>query len=122
MVLQLVIPSTESNFALGNFMNSLTLSTSNNKTRVAVRRPAIAIPPQSSFFSREPRLVTIEIPMLDSFVPGSSRLMVDVTIGRQDVWKSIGSGEGRELSVVSASLKGILAHKGPRYAQFAMSF
>ncbi|KAE9408246.1 hypothetical protein BT96DRAFT_873938 [Gymnopus androsaceus JB14] len=114
VVLQLVVPSTESNFALGNFMNCLTLSTSNNKTLVSVRRPAIAIPKSSYFFSSKPHLVTIEVPMLDSFVPGTSQLLVDVTIGRQDVWKSIGNGEGRELSVVSASLKGILAHKGIR--------
>ncbi|KAJ3803396.1 hypothetical protein GGU11DRAFT_4862 [Lentinula aff. detonsa] len=114
IVLQLVVPSTDSNFALGNFMNSLTLSTINHKTLAAVRRPAIAIPPKSSYFSSKTHLVTIEIPMLDSFVPETAQVAVDVKIGRQDVWKGIGNGEGRELSVYSASLKGILVHKGIR--------
>ncbi|KAJ4002465.1 hypothetical protein F5050DRAFT_1802408 [Lentinula boryana] len=114
IVLQLVVPSTDSNFALGNFMNSLTLSTINHKTLAAVRRPAIAIPPKSSYFSSKTHLVTIEIPMLDSFVPETAQVAVDVKIGRQDVWKGIGNGQGRELSVYSASLKGILVHKGIR--------
>ncbi|KAJ3829805.1 hypothetical protein F5878DRAFT_569514 [Lentinula raphanica] len=114
IVLQLVVPSTDSNFALGNFMNSLTLSTINNKTLATARRPAIAIPPKSTFFASKPRLVTVEVPMLNSFIPGTTRVVVDVKIGRQDVWKGIGNGEGRELSVYSASLKGILAHKGIR--------
>ncbi|KIK70837.1 hypothetical protein GYMLUDRAFT_296633 [Collybiopsis luxurians FD-317 M1] len=114
VVLQLVVPSTQSNFALGNFMSSLTISTVSNKTLASVRRPAITIPPKFSFFKTNPHLVTIDIPMLDSFVPGTRQLAVDIVIGRQDIWKSIGSGEGRELSVFSASLKGILAHKGIR--------
>ncbi|KAJ4485970.1 putative adipose-regulatory protein-domain-containing protein [Lentinula aciculospora] len=114
IVLQLVVPSTDSNFALGNFMNSLTLSTINNKTLATVRRPAIAILPKTSYFSSKSHLVTLEIPMLDSFVPRTKEAVVDVKIGRQDAWKDIGNGEGRELSVYSASLKGILAHKGVR--------
>ncbi|KAJ3935488.1 MAG: hypothetical protein NXY57DRAFT_989902 [Lentinula lateritia] len=114
IVLQLVVPSTDANFALGNFMNSLRLSTINNKTLAIVRRPAIVIPPKSPYFSGKPHLATIDIPMLDSFVPGSTKVTVDVKIGRQDVWRSLGNGEGRELNVYSASLKGILAHKGIR--------
>ncbi|KAF9076132.1 putative adipose-regulatory protein-domain-containing protein [Rhodocollybia butyracea] len=114
VVLQLAVPSSESNFALGNFMSALTLSTNNNKTLATVRRPALVIPPKSTFFSSKPHLITIDIPMLDSFVTGTSQVVADVMIGRQDVWKNIGNGEGRELSVFSASLKGILVHKGFR--------
>ncbi|KAF5385463.1 hypothetical protein D9757_005402 [Collybiopsis confluens] len=113
VVLQLVVPSAESNLALGNFMNSLTLSTTSNKTLASVRRPAI-VPHRYSILKNTPNLVTLQIPMLDSFVPGTRQLAVDVTIGRRDVWKTIGSGQGRELAVSSASLKGILARKGIR--------
>ncbi|KAG6832285.1 hypothetical protein H0H92_003518 [Tricholoma furcatifolium] len=35
----LSIPAIESNFALGNFMTSLTMSTPSNKTLASVRRP-----------------------------------------------------------------------------------
>lgn len=37
--LHLTVPATESNYALGNFMTSLTLSTSSNKTLTSIRRP-----------------------------------------------------------------------------------
>jgi hypothetical protein len=37
--LHLVIPACESNFALGNFMTTLTLSTLANETLTTVRRP-----------------------------------------------------------------------------------
>lgn len=36
---QLAVPASESNFALGNFMTTLTLATSSNKTIISVRRP-----------------------------------------------------------------------------------
>lgn len=35
----LSIPAVESNYALGNFMTTLTLSTTSNKTLTSVRRP-----------------------------------------------------------------------------------
>jgi len=41
--LHLVVPATESNLALGNFMASLRLSTPSNKTLVSVRRPVCRI-------------------------------------------------------------------------------
>jgi hypothetical protein len=37
--LRLTIPATETNYALGNFMTSLTLTTPSNKTLASVRRP-----------------------------------------------------------------------------------
>lgn len=39
-----------------------------------------------------------------------------VEIGRNDQWRNLGSGQGRELSVVSASLRGVVVHSGLRYA------
>ena len=43
IALHLSIPATESNFALGNFMTTLTLSTTSNKTLTSIRRPVSII-------------------------------------------------------------------------------
>ncbi|KAG8219695.1 hypothetical protein J3R82DRAFT_650 [Butyriboletus roseoflavus] len=40
--LQLVLPASEANFALGNFMTTLSLSTPSNKTLVTISRPTLA--------------------------------------------------------------------------------
>lgn len=42
--LRLVLPASDANFALGNFMASLSLSTPSNKTLVAVSRPVCSSP------------------------------------------------------------------------------
>lgn len=39
ILLHVSVPATESNFALGNFMTTLTLSTPSNKTLASIRRP-----------------------------------------------------------------------------------
>lgn len=52
--------------------------------------------------------------MLDSFEAGSSNLFARVEIGRHDGWKMLGAGEGRELSVISASLRGLIVPHGIR--------
>jgi hypothetical protein len=39
ITLMLEIPATESNYALGNFMTSLTLTTASNKTLSSIRKP-----------------------------------------------------------------------------------
>ncbi|KAG6878647.1 hypothetical protein C0993_001170 [Termitomyces sp. T159_Od127] len=93
----LSIPAIESNYALGNFMTALTLSTTSNKTLVSVRRPAIIFPPKTSFFRRKPSTISVIIPMVSSFLPGSSTVVALVEVGRRDSWKSLGSGEGREV-------------------------
>lgn len=41
--LQLIVPASEANIALGNFMTALTLSTPSNRTLESVRRPVSAI-------------------------------------------------------------------------------
>lgn len=42
--LHLVIPASDSNYDLGNFMASLTLATPSNKTLATVRRPVCIFP------------------------------------------------------------------------------
>ncbi|ETW86950.1 hypothetical protein HETIRDRAFT_240515, partial [Heterobasidion irregulare TC 32-1] len=115
--LRLDVPAIESNFHLGNFMSTLTLSTTSNKTIVTTRRPSMILPPTSSwipFVSSKRRTVAIEVQFLKSYVTGHSHVVARVEIGRQDSWRSLGSGEGRELSVLSASVSGTVRHKGIR--------
>lgn len=109
----LLVPFTSSNLLLGNFMTSLTLTTSSNKTLAHVRRPAIALP-TASFFPLKPKRAHIKVPLLESFETGSSGLFARVEIGRQDHWKLLGAGQGRELSVISASLHGLAVPHGIR--------
>ncbi|EAU92690.1 hypothetical protein CC1G_01735 [Coprinopsis cinerea okayama7 len=116
--LHLKVPATESNFQLGNFMTTLTLTTMNNATLATVRRPAIAIEPNPSgwwaWFFGKPNVINIDVPLLSAFVPGNSRIQGHVQVGRFDQWKSIGSGQGRELSILSASLRGLAVPHGIR--------
>lgn len=127
-----MVPATESNLGLGNFMTTMTLlSSSNNRTITSVRRsvctrdtfllqshlcllwPQVIITsPQSSWFFRTSDLIRIHIPLLPSFLPGTTSLTAFVEIGRKDGWRSLGHGEGRELSVLSATLKGDVVHYG----------
>ncbi|KAJ2919290.1 hypothetical protein MD484_g1146, partial [Candolleomyces efflorescens] len=112
--LHLVVPASESNLALGNFMASLTLSTANNKTLANVRRPAVAVTPTSWWIFGARNTIDIDVPLLSSFVAGTSSLSADIQLGRRDNWKNLGTGEGRELSVISASLQGIAVPHGIR--------
>ncbi|KAG6819493.1 hypothetical protein H0H93_011307 [Arthromyces matolae] len=111
------IPAVENNFALGNFMTTLTLSTPSNKTLVSARRTAIVFPPKTSVFYRNPGTVRVVIPMVSSFVTSSSTIVAYVEIGRQDQWKSLGTGEGREVSVITASVQGSVVRGGLRDAE-----
>lgn len=52
--------------------------------------------------------------MVSSFLPGSSTIVALVEVGRRDQWKSLGNGEGREISVISASIRGSVVHHGIR--------
>ncbi|KAL6302157.1 hypothetical protein BKA93DRAFT_737358 [Sparassis latifolia] len=117
ITIHLVVPTTESNFALGNFMSTLSLVTPANRTLASIRRPAIVLPPSSapwSFLYNRPGTVDLQIPLLTSFVPSTTRVIARIELGRRDQWKSIGSGQGRELSVLSAFLRGVVVHKGIR--------
>jgi len=37
-----------------------------------------------------------------------------VEVGRRDGWKSLGSGQGKEISVIAASVRGTVVHHGIR--------
>ncbi|KAJ8594846.1 hypothetical protein M405DRAFT_711184, partial [Rhizopogon salebrosus TDB-379] len=113
----LVIPASEANFALGNFMATLTLSTPSNKTLTSIRKPAIVLPPTKSrisWVSSPPRLINLDILFLKSQPLGASRVIARVELGRRDEWRGLGNGEGRELSVLSASLEGTVRRHGIR--------
>ncbi|KAN0100500.1 hypothetical protein V8E55_000484 [Tylopilus felleus] len=120
--LQLVVPASEANFALGNFMATLSLTTPSNKTLVS----AIALPPKRSTFSfsASPRLIDLDVPLLSSYVPGTSKINARIDLGRRDGWKSLGSGEGRELSVWNAALRGAVRRHGIRglVSRFPITF
>ncbi|OJA16244.1 hypothetical protein AZE42_00072 [Rhizopogon vesiculosus] len=113
----LIIPASEANFALGNFMTTLTLSTPSNRTLTSIRKPAIVLPPTKSrifWVSSLPRLVNLDILFLESHALGASRVIARVELGRKDGWRALGNGEGRELSVLSASLRGTVKRHGIR--------
>ncbi|KAJ6604508.1 hypothetical protein DFH09DRAFT_1122928 [Mycena vulgaris] len=112
--LQLQVPNLDANYALGNFMTTLTLSTRSNKTLVSVRRPGIVIPPRVSFYSRAPAVLDVHVPLLTAYSTGASHVIASVQVGRRDGWKSLGNEQGRELSVVAASLRGVVVHHGIR--------
>ncbi|KAK7694793.1 hypothetical protein QCA50_001981 [Cerrena zonata] len=112
--LHLVVPSTDTNYALGNFMSTLTLFTPANNTLATIRRPAIVMPNSwwRSFVS--PGVVVLDIPLLSEFRSTSNNVLARIELGRQDHWRSLANGEGRELSVSSALLRGVVVHKGLR--------
>ncbi|KAJ7492762.1 hypothetical protein FB451DRAFT_549323 [Mycena latifolia] len=112
--LQLQVPNLDATYALGNFMTTLTLSTRSNKTLVSVRRPAIVVPPRVAFYSSAPAVLDVYVPLLASYATGASHVIANVQVGRRDGWKSLGNEQGRELSVVAASLRGVVVHHGIR--------
>ncbi|KAG7450669.1 uncharacterized protein BT62DRAFT_927940 [Guyanagaster necrorhizus] len=95
-------------------MASLRLSSDSNQTLAVVRRPAIVLPPHAFFFSGKPSSFNIDIQLLHSYTFGTNYANAHVQLGRQDGWKTLGSGQGRELAVSDASLRGVLVHRGMR--------
>ncbi|KDR85345.1 hypothetical protein GALMADRAFT_52054 [Galerina marginata CBS 339.88] len=110
----LVLPYTESNLLLGNFMASLTLSTLSNRTLAHVRRPAIIPPPKPRIFSWNPTSANVKVPLIESFLASKSNLAANVQIGRGDGWTTLGLGQGREVNVIAASLRGLAVPHGIR--------
>ncbi|EIN14085.1 hypothetical protein PUNSTDRAFT_59363 [Punctularia strigosozonata HHB-11173 SS5] len=112
----LTVPGTESNFALGNFMATLTLVSRSNETLTRVRKPAIILPPAPSLLWKrsQSQLIDITIPLLDAYSASSRGIVARIEVGRKDEWRSVGAGQGREVSVISLSLRGALRHKGLR--------
>jgi hypothetical protein len=107
-------------------MATLSLSTPSNTTLVTVSRPAIALPPKRAAFSLSavPRLIDLDLPLLSSHVPASSRMNARIDLGRRDGWKTLGTGEGRELSVWNAALRGAVRRRGIRglVSRFPLTF
>jgi len=58
----------------------------------------------------------LKVSLMDNFATGTNLVMAKIDLGRRDGWKGIGRGEGRELSVYSATFRGNLRHRGVRYA------
>ncbi|KAF8213194.1 hypothetical protein K438DRAFT_1081743 [Mycena galopus ATCC 62051] len=112
--LQLQVPNLDATYALGNFMTTLTLSTRSNKTLVSIRRPTIVTRPHVAFYSRIPAVIDVQVPLLTSFAPGTKHVIANVEVGRRDNWKALGNGEGREISVITATLRGVVVHHGIR--------
>jgi len=94
-------------------MTTLTLTGPSDRVLTTVRKPAIILPP-SSFRWSNPSTTTLEIPLLTRYVAGVSRVSARVELGRQDGWRTIGSGEGKELSVLTALIEGRLRPRGIR--------
>ncbi|KAF8647939.1 hypothetical protein AX16_006471 [Volvariella volvacea WC 439] len=113
IAIDLSVPLTEANLALGNFMTTLTLMTVTNKTLVIARKPAIILRPPKSYF-KDQTLTQLDIPVITSFIPGTSAVTAFVEIGRKDRWTTIGAGQGQELSIIAASLHGHPVHHGIR--------
>ncbi|TBU62059.1 hypothetical protein BD310DRAFT_990344 [Dichomitus squalens] len=115
--LHLVVPANEANIALGNFMASLTLVGPSNSTIAEARKPAIVLPQYLapwSFLYNRPGTVNLELPMLNDFVVGTSRATARVELGRRDQWRTLGEGHGRELAVLSGSVRGFVRKHGIR--------
>ncbi|CAA7259917.1 unnamed protein product [Cyclocybe aegerita] len=110
----LVLPYIESNTMLGNFMTSLTLSTTTNKTLAYVRRAAIALPARSSFIFPKPITARVTVPLLHSFISSTPNVVAHIEIGRRDGWTTLGNGQGREVSIAQASLRGLAVPHGIR--------
>jgi hypothetical protein len=74
----------------------------------------MVLEPSSSWLYRKPKTIRMNVPLLDSFVTTSSILAATVDIGRADSWTTIGAGQGREVNILFASLKGIAIPHGIR--------
>jgi len=62
----------------------------------------------------QPGTSKLKVSLMDNFVTESNSVVAKVDLGRRDGWKGIGRGEGRELSVYYATLRGVLRHRGIR--------
>lgn len=62
-----------------------------------------------------PLYTQVAVPILPAWTPGtSSPLYALLEIGRRDAWKTLGRGEGRELTVLEAYVRGTVLLQGTR--------
>ncbi len=71
-----------------------------------------------SYLYNRPGTIDLNIQMLSNFVVGTSRALGTIELGRRDQWKTLGEGRGRELAVLSGTLRGVVLHHGLRYELF----
>jgi len=72
--------------------------------------------PKSSWLSGTPSTIDLDMTIMSSFVAKTSNVLAFVEIGRRDGWRSLGDGQGREVSVLSAILRGREIPRGVRCA------
>lgn len=60
-------------------------------------------------------MTEITIPLLSNTEFSATNVVAHVEVGRKDHWRTLGNGEGRELSVSSALLRGVVVHKGIKF-------
>jgi len=110
--LELTVPLTSPNFELGNFMAGVEfVAIASNKTLFSARRPCLLPRPRVPFIRSSKRLTVI---LSDNVELPASPTYARVEVGRQDAWRGVGNGEGRELTVLSALLRGQVVPKGIR--------
>ncbi|KAG8753120.1 hypothetical protein FRC14_006412 [Serendipita sp. 396] len=117
----LTVPHTDISVSLGNFMTYLNVTTPSNKTLIAARKPAAILPkapkgPIRRLLSLSSSgYVDVTISILPDWIPGtSSPLFATLEVGRRDSWKSLGSGEGREVTILEAFVRGSVQLHGTR--------
>jgi len=110
------VPRSRENYALGNFMATLRITTAANKTLVQSRKSHLLSPSLLDWMPPFALQTTrISIVFLEKFIPTTSaRLTAHIELGRRDSWRSVGNGEGKELSVSRAQLIGLVRPRGPR--------
>ncbi|KAG9003950.1 hypothetical protein FRB94_000515 [Tulasnella sp. JGI-2019a] len=109
---KLVLPTSRSNYDIGNFMTSLTLQTLNNKTLATSQRPALLVPYSFPLRLFTPTQTTVIVPLFDAFIPKSSTIRAKLEVGRPDSWRALGDGEGKELAVVESYVRGSVRTTG----------
>ncbi|KAF8761903.1 putative adipose-regulatory protein (Seipin) [Rhizoctonia solani] len=130
VLLSLQVPLTPENLALGEVVDhcNSTVATANRPQSLVLRERSSWIP----FLKHSPQTETIVVPLLDHWSPssqpgnllnhgvavarGTSHMGFHafVAVGRPDAWKSIGSGQGKELSIARATLQGHVKLHGIR--------
>ncbi|KZS95960.1 hypothetical protein SISNIDRAFT_331847 [Sistotremastrum niveocremeum HHB9708] len=122
--LQLSVPTIPSNLELGNFMAALEILTPSNKSLAFARRPYLLLPTKTWFSLSNPAVLQLDLGLLSDFVPpSSSPIDAYIELGRKDAWKSLGEGQGRELTVQHLYVKGNVKPSGIRaiLASYPMS-
>ncbi|KAJ1311651.1 hypothetical protein OPQ81_010126 [Rhizoctonia solani] len=133
--LSLQVPITPENLALGNFMTKLILTDAKNITVATANRPSLVLRKRASWIPlirSSPQVETIVVPLVEHWSPSSQAgnllnhgvvvargtshqgFHAFIAVGRSDAWRSLGSGQGKELSIVKATLHGHVKLSGLR--------